>query len=71
MGLQWHCVDLDKGIVMIKQALLYTKDKGVYVGAPPTSWATRMPIPPKLSMPTKSPVPAPKPAASVQACSLS
>ena len=36
MGLQWHCVDLDKGIVMIKQALLYTKDKGVYVGPPKT-----------------------------------
>ena len=36
MGLQWHCVDLDKGIMMIKQALLYTKDKGVYVGPPKT-----------------------------------
>ena len=36
MGLQWHCVDLDKGIMMIKQALLYTKDKGVYIGPPKT-----------------------------------
>lgn len=36
MGLQWQCVDLDKGIMMIKQALLYTKDKGVYVGPPKT-----------------------------------
>ena len=36
MGLQWNCVDLDKGIMMIKQALLYTKDKGVYVGPPKT-----------------------------------
>jgi integrase len=29
MGLQWSNVDLDKGIMMIKQALLYTKAKGV------------------------------------------
>ena len=36
MGLQWNCVDLDKGIMMIKQGLLYTKDKGVYVGPPKT-----------------------------------
>lgn len=36
MGLQWNCVDLDKGIMMIRQALLYTKDKGVYVGPPKT-----------------------------------
>ena len=36
MGLQWHCVDLDKGIMMIKQALLYTKEKGTYVGPPKT-----------------------------------
>lgn len=36
MGLQWNCVDLDKGIMMIKQALLYTKEKGVYVGPPKT-----------------------------------
>lgn len=36
MGLQWNCVDLDEGIIMIKQALLYTKDKGVYVGPPKT-----------------------------------
>lgn len=36
MGLQWHCIDLDKGIMMIKQALLYTKDKGVYLGPPKT-----------------------------------
>ena len=36
MGLQWSCIDLDKGIMMIKQALLYTKDKGVYVGPPKT-----------------------------------
>ena len=36
MGLQWNCVDLGKGIMMIKQALLYTKDKGVYVGPPKT-----------------------------------
>ena len=37
MGLQWSNVDLDKGIMMIKQALLYTKAKGVYVGPPKTS----------------------------------
>ena len=36
MGLQWSNVDLDKGIMMIKQALLYTKAKGVYVGPPKT-----------------------------------
>ena len=36
MGLQWNCIDLDKGIMMIKQALLYTKKKGVYVGPPKT-----------------------------------
>ena len=36
MGLQWNCVDLDKGIMMIRQALLYTKDKGTYVGPPKT-----------------------------------
>lgn len=28
MGLQWSNVDLDKGIMMIKQALLYTKARG-------------------------------------------
>ena len=37
MGLQWNCVDLDKGIMMIQQALLYTKDKGTYVGPPKTA----------------------------------
>lgn len=36
MGLQWNCVDLDKGIMMIRQALLYTKEKGTYVGPPKT-----------------------------------
>ncbi|MBR3949176.1 MAG: site-specific integrase [Oscillospiraceae bacterium] len=36
MGLQWSNVDLDKGIMIIKQALLYTKAKGVYVGPPKT-----------------------------------
>ena len=36
MGLQWSNVDLDKGIMMIKQALLYTKAKGIYVGPPKT-----------------------------------
>ena len=36
MGLQWSNIDLDKGIMMIKQALLYTKAKGVYVGPPKT-----------------------------------
>lgn len=36
MGLQWSNVDLDKGIMMIKQALLYTKAKGVYFGPPKT-----------------------------------
>ena len=36
IGLQWNCVDLDKGIMMIKQGLLYTKEKGVYVGPPKT-----------------------------------
>lgn len=34
MGLQWHCVDLEKGIMMIRQALLYTKEKGTYLGPP-------------------------------------
>ena len=37
MGLQWNCLDLDKGIMMIKQALLYTKEKGVYLGNTKTS----------------------------------
>ena len=37
MGLQWNCVDLDKGIILIKQALLYTKEKGVYLGNTKTS----------------------------------
>lgn len=36
MGLQWNCVDLDKGIMMIRQALLYTKEKGTYIGPPKT-----------------------------------
>ena len=36
IGLQWNCVDLDKGIMMIKQGLLYTKEKGVYVSPPKT-----------------------------------
>ena len=36
MGLQWNCIDLDSGIMSIKQALLYTKEKGVYVGPPKT-----------------------------------
>lgn len=34
MGLQWKHIDFDKGTMMIEQALLYTKDKGVYVGPP-------------------------------------
>lgn len=37
MGLQWNCVDLDKGIILIKQALLYTKEKGVFLGNTKTS----------------------------------
>ena len=32
MGLQWKCIDMDKGVMMIKQALLYTKEKGTYLG---------------------------------------
>lgn len=36
MGLQWNCVDLDKGVMMIRRALLYTKEKGTYVGSPKT-----------------------------------
>ncbi len=34
MGLQWKHIDFDKGTMMIEQALLYTKEKGVYVGPP-------------------------------------
>ncbi len=34
MGLQWKHIDFKKGTMMIEQALLYTKDKGVYVGPP-------------------------------------
>ena len=34
MGLQWKHIDFEKGTMMIEQALLYTKAKGVYVGPP-------------------------------------
>lgn len=34
MGLQWKHIDFEKGTMMIEQALLYTKEKGVYVGPP-------------------------------------
>ena len=32
MGLQWKHINLDKGTIMIEQALLYTKEDGIYVG---------------------------------------
>ena len=50
MGLQWNCVDLDKGIMMIRQALLYTKEKGTYVGPPKTGWPGLSACPRKPSL---------------------
>lgn len=36
MGLKWENIDLDKGIIDIKIALLYNSKKGVYVDTPKT-----------------------------------
>ena len=34
MGLEWKHINFEKGTLMIEQALLYTKERGVYVGPP-------------------------------------
>lgn len=46
LGLEWEHVDLDNGVISVKQTLNYTKDKGYFIKEPKTRNSVR-----KLSLP--------------------
>jgi integrase len=41
-GLKWDCIDFDKAIITIKNNLLYTPEKGIYLDTPKTETSERI-----------------------------
>ena len=49
LGLTWSCVNLDKGSILIKRTLNYTKEKGVYIAPTKTKKIRSLSISPRVT----------------------